>query len=196
MILIGLNGWSGSGKDEAAKGLVKLGFTQFAFADEVKRALLILDPHLPSADASPQRLSDHLFKRCGGDWNVAKQHPEVRLLLQRLGTEVGREFISEDIWVDRVRDRMLALMTSSAKNDRHFVITDVRFHNEADMIRSAGGLVWRIERPGNRPATGSDGSVHPSETTLDNYSFDLVITNAGSIEDLHRSVVLAYEAER
>jgi hypothetical protein len=196
-MIVGLSGYAGSGKDTAGEALIERGFVRLAFADEVKKALLILDPHIPSADAAPVRVSDHLFKKCGGDWNLAKQHPEIRRLLNAMGTDLGRNFIDEDVWVKRVGDQILTAMRAErAEDKRNFVITDARFPNEAARINAWGGVMWRIERPGNRPASDAAGIPYKSETALNNYEFDLVITNHGSIEDLHRAVLLALEAER
>lgn len=65
------------------------------------------------------------------------------------------------------------------------VITDCRFPNEARMVRQLGGQVWQVVRPGHEPPrTG-----HASETTGDEFAPDVVIRNAGSLEDL-RAVAL------
>lgn len=68
-----------------------------------------------------------------------------------------------------------------------WVITDVRFPNEADAIKERGGIVVRINR---FHSVVRDHNIpeHPSETALDNYSFDYVIDNDGSIDDLTEKV--------
>jgi hypothetical protein len=65
------------------------------------------------------------------------------------------------------------------------VVTDVRFPNEADAIRQAGGVVVRIERPGVGPHTDPGGWVHESDVALDHYDFDVTVKNDGTIEELH-----------
>jgi len=108
-------------------------------------------------------------------WDWAKNNvPDVRRLLQRLGTEAGRDILGVNIWVDTAFARV--------DNDK-VVVTDVRFPNEADGIRQRGGEVVRIERPGVGPRNN-----HPSETSLLDYEFDVTIYNDGTIEDLHRKV--------
>jgi hypothetical protein len=59
------------------------------------------------------------------------------------------------------------------------VIDDVRFPNEAAMIRELGGELWRIERPG----IAYDGD-HESEGGLEDITPDRVIVNDGSIDQL------------
>src|SRR5690606_4016638 len=76
-----------------------------------------------------------------------------------------------DIWVDATMNALDV--------ERDYVITDCRFPNEAQAINRAGGLVVRVQRPGNGPAND-----HPSETALDDYQFDGVINNDGTLEDL------------
>lgn len=64
----------------------------------------------------------------------------------------------------------------------NWIITDVRFPNEAEAIRNAGGKVIRV----NRITSGSlrsDKNPHISECALDDYNFDYVIDNCGTLEE-------------
>ncbi|MEG1679027.1 MAG: hypothetical protein RR326_02930 [Stenotrophomonas sp.] len=69
------------------------------------------------------------------------------------------------------------------------VITDVRFPNEAAMIRQLGGQIWQIRRPGYE----AGGTGHASDTDGSEFSPDLVVTNSGSLEDLRATVLAAWE---
>lgn len=62
---------------------------------------------------------------------------------------------------------------------RSVVIDDVRFPNEADLIRSLGGELWHIERP-----TAELTTSHASEGSLADYSFDRYLLNDSSLSDL------------
>lgn len=81
----------------------------------------------------------------------------------------------------------------------NWIITDVRFPNEAQAIKDRGGIVIRVNRfseeqkiallkaRANRPNNAIELALkeeHPSETALDNYEFDHVVENNGSIEEL------------
>jgi len=66
----------------------------------------------------------------------------ARHCLQTLGTEWGRNLISDSIWIDITRHR---IEESDAKI---FIIDDVRFDNEAKMICDMGGEVWKLSRSG------------------------------------------------
>jgi hypothetical protein len=65
--------------------------------------------------------------------------------------------------------------------DSNWIITDVRFPNEAQAIKDRGGIIIRIERPGGESHCGG---AHASETALDDYDFDIVINNDGTIDEL------------
>lgn len=69
------------------------------------------------------------------------------------------------------------------------VITDVRFPNEAAMIRQLGGQIWQIRRPGYE----AGGTGHASDTDGSEFGPDLVVTNSGSLEDLRATVLAAWE---
>lgn len=77
----------------------------------------------------------------------------ARHCLQTLGTEWGRNTISSDIWIKITKHR---IEESDAKI---FIIDDVRFDNEAKMIREMGGEVWQLSR-GN--VGGSDDHISES----------------------------------
>jgi hypothetical protein len=64
----------------------------------------------------------------------------------------------------------------------HVVYTDVRFQNEADFVRSKGGIIVRIVRP------GIISGNHESELKQADIPADIEIVNDGSIEDLHNKI--------
>lgn len=159
-----------------------------------------------------------LSELTGQDWSILVPRVEggtpkvireitVRELLQKIGTEFGREMIHPNIWV-------LALFSEykpyNAKGDSNWeeesnwLIPDTRFPNEVKAIKERNGIVIRVNRALLPPTKLSDGSViqstrdpyneHPSETALDNYNdFDYVIDNNGSLEDLFVKVKNIYE---
>jgi hypothetical protein len=180
-LLIGLSGYAGSGKDEAAAALVVGGWRRDAFADRLRSFLYNLDPWVTvSPDVGVARLAK-LVDAYG--WDRAKRtFPEIRRLLQRTGTEAGRKVLGAQVWVD-------ALFRDFDRDNEALVVTDVRFQNEADAIRKAGGVMVRINRPGVGPATDPGGWVHESEVALDHYDFDVTVKNDGTIEELHERLL-------
>jgi hypothetical protein len=105
-----------------------------------------------------------------------KQIGEVRQLLQRLGTEVGRNMLGEDIWVDA--------MFKNYKPGMKWAIVNVRFPNEYKAVKDRGGEVWHVSRPGYEPAYD-----HISDRALEGYRFDLYLHNNGTIKDLADQVI-------
>lgn len=184
-MLIGLNGFARSGKDEAAKALVNKGFTRVAFADNIRKALYAMDPHIPLVNTESELHSignraqyveqlSYIVDDIG--WDDAKStYPEVRRLLQRMGTEGGREVLGEDVWVE----------SALANTVGDVVVTDVRFKNEADYIKSRGGIVVKITRDGVGPVND-----HVSDNALEFYDFDVVINNNGTVKDLHEEILM------
>lgn len=177
-MIIGLSGYARSGKDTAADRLVNQHmFTRYSFAAPMKEAMYKLNPIVHSDSIGNFRYKD-LVDTYGLD--VAKENtPEIRRLLQVFGTEVGRDMFGINFWVD--------LALNSIKED-NAVISDVRFKNEADAIKSIGGQVWRINRNGVGPVTN-----HSSELDLDNYNFDYIIDNDYSVVDLNDVVDMLWE---
>ena len=138
------------------------------------------------------------------NWQTAYKFEHTpRTILQQLGTEVGRQ-IHQDVWVNAT---MVDYYPIDCSNNTkcslagkpeiscnkcpqypNWIITDTRFPNEADAVKSRGGINIRLNRPNPKGIINdfenSDINLHPSETALDNYTFDYVIDNTGTIEDL------------
>ena len=176
--LIGLIGKKRSGKDSFAAVLIaEHGYKRVAFADPLRAAALRLDPYVDAAlldngEIMPYRLSE-VIGTLG--WERAKDEiPEVRRILQAFGTDAIRS-IDEEFWVR-------AGVQEISNNYRDpVVVTDVRFPNEAQAILQRGGVLVRIERP------GFDGDGHATETALDDYLPDIVVSNDGTLDDLKLS---------
>lgn len=168
--IIALSGYAQSGKDTVAKCLREDGWERIAFADALREAVYTLNPIVfQTPGLGTVRIQDIVDNK---SWDYAKTtEPEVRRLLQAMGTEVGRALLGDDVWVEIA----LRKITEGGK----YVITDCRFPNEAAAVRRLGGEVWRIQRPGYEPV-----NAHPSETALDGYEFDTVISNHRTIHEL------------
>lgn len=172
-MIIGLSGYARSGKDEVAQVLVQeYGYERVAFADAIRHLLYELNPVMVNDDLSRSSTIKDLVDEEG--WDVAKAEPEVRLLLQNLGVG-ARKIIGEDVWVDTA----LRYIVPGSK----VVITDVRFPNEAKAIRHLYGQMWRIRRSGVEAVNS-----HISEVALDDYKFDQILKNEGTLEELHKLV--------
>lgn len=178
-MLIGLSGYAQAGKDSLGAALVRnYGFTRYAFADALKEVVYRLNPLVGGpGGVLGWRLQDYVDL---DGWEKAKKTPEIRRLLQVMGTEAGRQVLGDNIWVDTVLNQV---------GNRDVVITDCRFPNEAQAVKDRGGFVVRVARPGVNAV-----NAHPSETSLDDWDFDLVVDNDGSIGDVESLAEFVYES--
>jgi hypothetical protein len=71
----------------------------------------------------------------------------------------------------------------------NWIITDVRFPNEYDAVKSKGGIIIRVNRPGFGTSMVALANAHPSETALDGHDFDHVIENNGDLDSLREKVI-------
>ena len=176
--LVAFTGYAGVGKNCAAEALCTKGWKTVSFADPLRRALLALDPIIDvgvfgNGTLCQQRLETIVHKF---GWDVAKrEYSEIRRLLQHMGTEVGREIIGSEIWVN-IAERTIS--TSGLP----CVITDLRFANEAAMVKRRGGKIICITKPGCGPV-----NQHCSEVQA--IFVDAVIDNCGGLEELHAKVL-------
>lgn len=161
-MIIGISGKIGSGKDTVAEMIMRdhlHGASVHKFAGAIKECAAII------LGCKSRDFEDRDFKNkdLGPEWD----NMTPRKILQLLGTEAGRKVIHPNIWVNAT--------LSSYREGEDWIITDVRFPNEADAIRNRGGFLIRIEREVDTPAEVAN---HPSETSLDNYSnFHYIIDN-------------------
>lgn len=177
------------------------------FAGKLKQIASIL------TGATLEQLEDQDFKKqyMGESWRkltgaMSEQGLgeliTYRELLQKLGTEAMRNGLHENVWVNALMAdykgiyKGLPSEYTPGKNLTYpnWIITDMRFPNEMDIVKAKGGITIRVNgmyvRQGDGKATRtySETGEHPSETALDNHKFDYVIDNNGSISDLINKV--------
>ncbi|QZE11677.1 deoxynucleoside monophosphate kinase [Streptomyces phage Karp] len=173
-MIIGLAGYARSGKDSAADALESIGFRRIAFADKLREFMYEMNPPL-NCNGMIVNLRDVIDKH---GWNGYKETiwaQDIRRWMQVVGTNCVRGILGNEIWADATFNSMYM--------DKNYVVTDVRFINEANGIRQRGGRMYRIVREGIGPANN-----HVSETALDNYDYDGFIHNDGTLEEFHDSV--------
>jgi hypothetical protein len=167
-VLIGILGVAGSGKTLVSKHLVeRYDYTRTRFADPLKRMLKL------GLGLSDEEVDGNEKMRPLADFGGAT----ARYMMQTLGTEWGRRTIHNDIWINLWK-RSVRQATGPV------VVDDVRFPNEAELIRSLGGVLWRVYRP------GLNTMDHASERLQKTIEEDCLITNATTIPALFSSVDL------
>lgn len=151
MQLIGLSGKAGTGKNYLARQfLAPHGFRESALADEIKTRGVALGIGT----------YDEMF-------HAKPEH--VREWLQQEGTERGRDRYGVDVWINALLARLTRVEETWGIGT--FVITDVRFPNEVEVIQAHGGRVFRIEAPERAAASSIPEALrtHASEIALDDY---------------------------
>lgn len=172
--IIGLAGRKQSGKTTAAQALVDSGFIRLSFAYAMRHMLTEL--LLNFGFSMHQIQSMFLYKKEQPIVGIGKS---PRQLMQLLGTDWGRHLINEDLWV------MAACNKLERLNMFDVVFDDVRFENEATMIRSLGGRIIHIVRDQN------DSDSHSSEAGILRHPADESILNNGSLAELFKKLTIA-----
>lgn len=203
-MIIGVSGYSGSGKDTVGAIIQYLKCVNVgnnAIEDvcqdyqdheewlieqsewEIRKfagKLKDIASHLTGIDIEDFEDQDFKKTNLGREWwttcNEGYQPMTVRDFLQKLGTDALRNGLHENVWVN-------ALMADYDEQYSNWIITDTRFTNEAQAIKDRGGIIIRVERPGVKPV-----NLHPSETGLDNWKFDYKIANISDLMSLKSTV--------
>lgn len=169
-MIIGVTGLKGSGKDLAAQAICDAhGYRTDAFGAPLKLCCSIIFGiryiEMVDRDLKESKLDRY-------------PHQSPREVMQLFGTDAVRA-IWPSAWVE-------AFLRRTNAGDK-VVVTDCRFENEAEAIRSLGGKILRIERPG----VGCDD--HASETEMAAIVPDVTVINDGTAESLRECVLAAYD---
>jgi hypothetical protein len=163
-MLIGIHGPLNGGKDTVAN-IIQLHkpqrFNRYAFAKPLKDALKVM------LGFSDQQIEDRTLKeQVDPYWGFAP-----RKAMQLLGTEFGREMLRKDIWIKRAELEV----TKNAEAGKHTIITDVRFENEAEWLRSRDDAVLiYIVAP---DVVKDERHLHASEAGISRTDTDIVLVN-------------------
>ncbi len=169
-LLIGVSGRSGSGKDRFFSTiLAPLGYTRLSLADGVRvLSAILLSEHFRNIDG---RLDlEKLLRSFPSIYSmlfVMEKSPFSRILQQHVGTDLGRAY-DEDYWIKTVSP----LVEERLRLGIRVAITDVRFPNEAEWVKSLGGMVVMVVGNG-RYKEGQMEAKHPSEYEVDNVPYDI-----------------------
>lgn len=201
--IIGIGGKLQHGKDVVADHLVdELGWVKVGMSDALNEILVVLNPLIvqqweidvtvkkawwsrktvtvPVEHRRTIRYAD-LIEEVG--YVKAKEDPEVRRLLQVMGTEVGRMMIDPNIWTKMMTKKVRELKKKGVPG---VIVTGIRFPNESKAIKTLGGSLWWVDRPGH--VADSDSGSHDSENSLAADDFEVVIVNDRSLNDLRSKV--------
>lgn len=176
-MIIGLVGFAGAGKDEAARGLPE--WDRKAFADELKKmAASMLRGCFPS-NPKCKYLSNSLL-----DFSDYETKQLFRPFLVGLGAAMRN--VDLDYWIKRLIQSAPAAFAPPGHGDIpgiRVVVTDVRYLNEAKWImEELKGQLFYIERPGIHAA--NDEEAKSIRKVREEYDLPIILNN-GSIAELH-----------
>ena len=178
--IIGMVGRAGAGKDTAAdilkRNLEEDGWnvSVSAFASPIKEALglvFLLPPrHFHDRDLKEKPM-DELYGR------------SPRELCQWFGTNVMRDGVDSDIWLNRMW-RFVEISEFDT-----FIITDVRFMNEAKSIVEKGGKLIYLDADARLPKLPENAHVSELEQYRIRDTFDpIVVKNNGTLESFTKEI--------
>ena len=198
-MLIGLTGFISSGKGTVANILTtEYDFIGDSFASSVKdvcAAIFGWDRQaLEGATDDSRQWRETVDLWWSKKLSIDNFTP--RMALQMIGTDIMRGYLHDDIWILSLERRLTTADT---------VISDVRFPNEANLIRRLGGKVVSVDRvkpewynvakaANNGEPTALDkmhttySHVHRSEWALVGYEPDYTVHNRSTKDDLAQSV--------
>ena len=169
--IVGINGLKRSGKDTIGSYLIREhGYKRLSFAAPLYEAVYRLNPWV-TKHFRLQGVVDSL----GWEW-TKENVPEVRRLLEYMGTEVGRELFGQNFWIDQA--------IRQVNDTDRYVFTDVRFENEIAAIADfrPDAYLLKVVRPGLVP------NGHVSDRHLPNDLFDGSVMNDDTIQALEERV--------
>lgn len=170
-MIIGISGKIGHGKDTVSDMVQLLSSYPWKtkkFAGKLKQMTCLF------TGCTLEQLEDQEFKKTliGPQWGDLT----YRTMMIRIGTEAMRDNVHLDTWVN-------ALFADYNPKKDFWIVTDLRFINEALAIQSRGGILLRVNRP------GVPSIDHISETMLDDFTgFDEVLVNDSTLDDLNDKV--------
>lgn len=170
--LLGFAGKMGSGKSTAIK-LIKEELTE--------RSVELIKLAEPLYD-----IQEYIYRRISSVYKRPDDFIKDRKLLQFLGTNWGRDTISTSLWVDIWKAEVTHILQNAP--DILVVCDDIRFDEEASMLKALGGTLVQIQTEEKRiEDTGFSG--HKSESGVDFKHVDFIIENNGTLDDLKNALL-------
>ncbi|MDA9207350.1 hypothetical protein N9O61_00550 [Octadecabacter sp.] len=165
--LVGFSGRQGSGKTTLSELLVReYGFSAVSVASPIKEMLLSLGLSRDEVFGSSKEDACELL--CG---------KTPRHAMRTLGTEWGRKLIGPSLWTNVWRNRV-----GTALVNGKVIVDDIRFDDEADVIKKFGGTVIEIVRE------QADTVEHISESGISSVYIDHRHNNTVQLSDSIRQL--------
>ncbi len=177
-MIVGIIGKKQSGKDTIADILVnKYNYKKYAYADPIKDIIKTIFKW------GDERIEDK--ETIDPNWGISP-----RQALQNIGTELfqfelGKQVslfndtIGRNIWV-----KVFETWYSKLPKNTNVVVSDVRFLHEVQSLKKMEATIIKVERPDNHYVTDN----HLSETQVNSFNYDYLITNDRTIAYLKNQI--------
>jgi dephospho-CoA kinase len=194
MQLVGICGEIGSGKTLVSDYLVnELKYDEYAFAKPLKDIAMAMGfTHTEVWGTQAQKLSKNKY------WGIS-----AREFLQKFGTEIGRELMpgiipnmdmgeSGSPWIKLFEIYWKSLIERKGTSAT-LVVSDVRFVDEAKIVKQNSGVVIRLVRQ-KKDSSGAEHK-HTSETNMNGIKPDYSVTNDGTKDELYKKIIEILQKE-
>lgn len=204
-MLLGINGYIGSGKDTVGKIIQYLTFPE----DYYKKPSTFEEYYKICTQDGAIPLGPNMIKL--PNWQIKKFAGKLKQIagiltgihVEKFEDQEFKKTEMDDVWAINgmpitIRQFLQRLGTEAIRDNLHsnawvnalladykddnWIITDLRFPNEFAALKRKDAILIRVVRPGLEHAD------HISETALDSYVFDEEIVNDGTIDDLINKV--------
>jgi hypothetical protein len=169
MVIVGIHGKARSGKTTAANYLInQQGFMRMSFADALKEAANLIFG-IPMTELYSDQKSEF-----------------TRDVLQKLGTDCCRT-LDPQVWV-KALDRKIG-ERYKFKPSSKIIVDDVRFFNEAEMLKDWGAGIIKLKAGHEDDLTTEEQKKHLSEVDMDRVPesfFTAMYINSGTKEELYQ----------
>jgi len=176
-LLLGVGGFMHHGKSTVAQYYCDHhNFSEYAFAGPLKEGCRYI------FGFTTEQLYSDMKDQVDSFWGVTP-----RYIFQQVGTNIFRDLLKvylphiplqSTLWIENFK-RWLETQSKSV------VVSDVRFVDEASVIRELGGTLIRVIRPSLLQQYGHLYQKHVSETDSVNIMYDFLLVNDGTLDELY-----------
>jgi len=143
---------------------------------------------------------DREFLQLVGDWGRKQnEHIFINVLLREIDTDcVTNDSVTDCVTNDSVTDCVTndsvtdCVTNDSVSKTENVYVSDVRYPNEFFVLKNRGFTMVRLTRDNRFVSTDTNVTSHSSENSLQDYPWDIIISNNGSLVDLYAQLDQLY----